>query len=921
MSVPGERRAAEGRADEAVSLYDAPPPAPPEDDLEAALARLPAIEPATAADATAIRAYLERGREVIRALHEAGAAGRTVVRLHSQLMDRLLAALWQALQGEGEAAGLALVALGGYGRSELAPFSDVDLLLLHRPERQAEMAGLAEAVLYRLWDAGQRVGHAVRTPAQCVEIAEADHTARTALLDCRYVAGDRRLYDRFERSLFGELHSRRVEHFLNDKLGEWRARHGRFGQTVFRLEPDVKSGEGGLRDLHTALWIARVVYHAAGLSQLARRGLLPPSEVGLLRAARDFLWRVRNALHYRAGRATDLLTFDMQEAIAEDFGYREVVLREGKRHLAVERFMRDYYLSARTVLRLSRQLIDRAVLERRLGPYSAARGRRVAPGLKVWHGRLTLEDPGRLLREPAELIGLFEVADREGVGLYGYARDAIRAALPKLDPSWRESPSVQAAFRRLVTRPGTRGDFLFEMHETGVLGALVPEFGRQTGLWQHDLYHTYTVDVHSLFAVKKLYGLRRGEIGTAGFREAMGDLEGDLYTLVLGTWFHDIGKGLGGGHAERGARMMPRVCRRLGCTAEEAADVEWLVRMHLVMSRISQRRDLSDPELIRSFAESVGSLARLKLLYVLTYVDVSTTGEHTWTDWKASLLRELYEKTRAWLEAKGRSGGRAVASGGARQAARRRIEAKLAGRFSQAEIDAFLEAVPERYLLAGASRKAALHLSLLRRRERTGLPQLRRVQHPAKGFTELLLAATDRAGLLADLTGVLAAHRVNILGAHIFSLRDGSVLDVFLVRDSGGGPIRDRRRWAAIEADLRSAALGEPRPGQAAGSRGGTAPMAPRPEPGVRAEVRFDDAASPRATVVDVFARDRLGLLHAITRAITQAGLQVEVALVATEGHRATDAFYVTTKTGEKLQDPGARAALRAAILEAVEGV
>ena len=900
----------------AVRLFDAPPPEPPSEGVEEARARLPVprLPPGRAERVAAARAYLARGRALLRQWHEAGASGRLVVRLHALLVDRLLRAAWEpALAG-----GASLVALGGYGRSEMAPFSDVDLLFLYEPEGRDRVQPAVEEVLYLLWDSGLKVGHAVRTIAESVEIAEADHTARTALLDCRFVAGDRALYDRFERSLLGELHSRRVEAFLRDKLEEWKARHGRFGQTVFRLEPDVKSGEGGLRDLHTALWVARVVYHAAGVSQLVRRGLLPPGEAALLRAARDFLWRVRNGLHYRAGRACDLLTFDMQEALAASFGYRDRPLEGGREELAVERFMRDYYLSARTVLRISRQLIERAVLEREQGPYTSARGRRVAPGFKVWRDRLTVEDPRSFGREPLQILRVFEVAEQEGVPLYGHTRNLIREAVARLPPDWNVRPEIQAAVRRLFTRPGTRGAFLRDMHETGVLAALVPEFGRQVGLWQHDLYHTYTVDVHSLFAVQQVYALREGAVGDERLRASLHEVEEALFTLLLGTWFHDIGKGLGGGHSEKGAQMMPKVCHRLGCTREEARDVEWLVRMHLTMSRIAQRRDLSDPQLIASYARQVGSLLRLNLLYVLTYADMSTTGENTWSDWKAMLVGELYEKTRRALIGRGMRGRR---RGGEAEGEMARLRRQLASRLEEIvgreSARRLVDALPERYLSSAAKARVRWHARMLERVVETAAPQIRRVHHAAKGYTELIVAAPDRGGLLADLTGTFAGHGLDILGAHVFSLRDGRVLDVFLVRDPGEGPLTDARRWAKLRGDLLRA-VGEPGYGHRQVEERRRRPgLGRRPEPAVPVDIRFDDRASPHATVVDLFARDRIGLLHDVTRAIAELGLEVQVALVATEAHRATDAFYVTTPDGRKVESPEVRAKLEAALRRA----
>jgi [protein-PII] uridylyltransferase len=878
--------------------FDAPPPEPPPDDLAAAASELPEVSLAMLppdARADAMRRYLAEGRALTRKRHETGAAGRTVMRLHSVLLDRLVRAAYLACGPED--GGLSLVALGGYGRVELAPFSDVDLLLLH--DGSGPAAASAEAILYLLWDSGLQVGHAVRTPAECLALADADHTARTALVECRFVAGDADLFQTFEREILGDLASRRIETFVGDKLEEWKDRHERFGRTVFRLEPDVKFGEGGLREMQTAMWIARAIHRVTSLGDLKRRGLLAPREVDDLRAARDFLWRVRTALHYRAGRQDDHLTFDAQEEIAAAFGYVDTA-----EVLAVERFMRDYYLSARTVARVSRNIVEICTGGDRLPAEGDPDLKEVAPGLEAARGFLVASDPGHFDADPANLVRVFEVADREGLRLHPTVRDRVRQAVVRQPEALRESAEAAASLRRLFEREGTRGDFLQPMHDAGVLGTLVPEFGRQTGLWQHDLYHQYTVDVHSLFALRRAFALRSNAIDDPRFTEKMQALE-NPYPFYLGVWFHDIGKGMGGGHSEKGAAMMPEVCRRLRLSGEEADEVAWLVRSHLRMSHVSQRRDLSDPALIAAFAEEMGSLRRLTMLYLLTFADVGTTGEKTWTDWKATLLTELYDKTRAVLIAT-EEGARPVPHDGSREAREgaEAIVAALRPRHEEADVEAFLDSVPDRYLASVPPKKAAGHLALLRRLEELG-PGLvsRRVHHRKKGYTELSVATADRPGLLADLTGVLAAHRVDILGAQIFSLSSGRVLDVFEVRDRQTGLLAGGKRWRALRADL-AAIPGEPGIGDRLVRRrlrpGG---LRPRPVPPVPVAVKVDNEASDRHTVVDVFARDRLGLLHSITATLHELGLDVWVARVATEAHRATDAFYVTGADGRKITD------------------
>jgi [protein-PII] uridylyltransferase len=912
------------------SLARLPTPAPYEFD-----ARLPQLPPLTGdpkADLAASRSQLEE-------LHRGGASGHTIVRLQSAAMDRVVEALWaRALEEAGrqhKEAPVSLVAIGGYGRRELAPYSDVDLLVLHEAGEPRPFVKVAsERLVYALWDLRLEVGHATRDLAACDAIAQEDLTARTALLDLRYLAGDRALYRELEREELHGLSTVKVEAFIAEKIREVRARRERFGDSLYLLEPNVKESEGGLRDLQSALWIARTRWKVAGITELLARAILPEREVAEFRRARDFLWRVRNEMHYLARRKWDQLTFDVQPQVAEFMGYAD-----GADGSAVEQFMRHYYLAAKVVLNACDAIVDRALEPqnatgwRQVPPPAAMTGAERGKGpprteypldggeFKVFRGRLTIADKDVLRRSPAALVRLCAAADREGLELYPYARDQATAVAAELPPEAALDPEVNQELLACFTRPGTRGRFLTLMHQLGVLPRLVPEFARVTARRQIDVYHVYTVDVHSLFAVRRLYALRAGDVKEDVLAPLMRGLERPL-GLYLGTLFHDIGKGLGGDHSVRGAEIAAQACVRLGIDPADSADVEWLVLKHLRMNAIAQRRDLSDPHLIHAFAEECGSLDRLEKLYLLTYADVSTVGPRTWTDWKGRLLWELYEKTREALKD---GVSRRPEPGTAEAAARARVGEALASHAAPKLMARFLAAMPSRYFLTTEPADAPRHLRLLTLAK--DLPLATAVRHRRDlGYTELTITAPDRPGLLAVLAGVLAANRIDIQHAEVFSTAPderslgwlaGRALDLFDVRGPEEGAL-DPARWRAARRDLRRVLSGEESLDALLARRLKASSLPAKPLPRVPTKVVIDNDSARAHSVVDVFTADRVGLLHTLSRAFYELGLSVDLARITTEGHRAADAFYVRTADGARLE--GERASRVVEALHAAVG-
>jgi [protein-PII] uridylyltransferase len=895
--------------------------------------QLPLLAPLTGD----VKADFAAQRKVVEAFHRSGASGHAVVRLQSFAMDRIVTLLWERALAEATKAGckvtpVSLVALGGYGRKELAPWSDLDILVLHGAGNPSPYVRTAsEKLLYALWDLKLEVGYGVRDLSACDALAEQDHPARTALLDLRFMAGDRELYKDLERDQLHGLSAAKVDRFIQDKLAEIRDRRERFGDSIYLLEPNIKQSEGGLRDLQSALWLARVRFKVGGITDLLTRAVLPEREVREMRRARDFIWRVRNEMHYLARRKTDQLTFDLQPLVAEAMGFRD-----GEAGSAVEQFMRTYYVAAKTVL----VGVD-AIVDRCLEPQDATGWRTVpAPAtaigaekpvilfrgkptreaeraleggeFKVFRGRLTVTGSDVLQKSPGALVRLFATADREGLDLYPYARDLATHAAVELPEAAADDPEVSQELLACFNRPGTRGRFLTRMHELGVLQRIVPELANITARRQNDVYHVYTVDVHTLNAVRRLFALRCGDVKEEPLTGIMQRMERPL-PLYIGTLFHDVGKGSGKDHSVRGAELAGPACVRLGLDAADAADIEWLVLKHLRMAAIAQRRDLSDPDLIFGFAEEVGTIDRLEKLYLLTYADISTVGPGTWNDWKARLLRELYEKTHAVLAA----GERRPEPGIVEAARRAEAAAALAAHASPEEIARFVDAMPARYFLTEEAARAPLHQRMLRRGRGSSVACYLRCR-PALGHCELTVTAPDRPGLLATIAGVLASHRIDIQHAEVFSTAGdarlgwiaGRALDIFEVRGPEGGPV-ERERWRAAREDLRRVLSGEEPLPELMARRLRASAVPPKPLPALKTKVVIDNISARSHSVIDVFTADRVGLLHTLAKTLFDLGLTVDLARISTEGHRALDAFYVR-KDGGRLEGEAARAVTEA---------
>lgn len=863
------------------------------------------------------RDYVSRIREEAHQRHDRGGGGRAVVAAFTDAIDRLLGFLVDEATGHYQSRSpqillrCAVVAQGGYGRGELNPFSDIDLVFLYPWKLTPYVETLGEIVLYALWDAGLAVGHAMRNPRECLRLAAQDLTVKTALLDARRVCGDAALFEDFAREMAEDLRTQSPTPFVRAKLAESAARRARAGGSVYLLQPDVKEGQGGLRDLHTALWVASVKFKVHHLRDLIPIGVVSEHDVDEIETAVDFLFRVRNAMHFAAGAHQDQLTFELQEQLAPALGY-------GPGPAGEEAFMRAYFEQATAVDRLTEAIIRRSTETPQRRAMRPPVVRTVDDGMAI-QGRQLSVRRDRMAREPAIIVRAFGEAQRHGVTLAPTTLEHIRALLPLLR-AHHADPAVSAAFLEVLRAPGHVDESLEEMHRLGVLSHLIPEFSRLDCLISHDPFHVYTVDYHSLMGVRELERLRSGAFAAevALLTQVMQEVP-QPELLFLGMLFHDIGKGEGHDHDARGAAMARAICLRLGLNVDEQATVEFLVQHHLLMSHLAQRRDIHDEQLVVDFCRTVGTVENLQRLYALTFADMRAVNPKVWNNWRDALLRELYELARTCFDT-------ATFEAGDRGARATRIRSRVLAAVPAGIPDAarFAATLPESYLLSTPEASIIEHLALrqaVAEREAAGEPLVlvtRVVRAPDRAGTEFAVCTRDRPGLFAMLTGVLASHGLNILAARISTSTDGIALDTFRISDVGGDPI-DAERWERVEQTLRRVLAGEITI-DALVERFQRSRLMTRTRRRVVTAVDIDNDVSRDYTVLDVSTWDRVGLLFTITNCLYHLWLEIHLAKITTMVDRVLDVFYVTDNEGRKITDPERLAHIQAELTRVVAG-
>jgi [protein-PII] uridylyltransferase len=867
------------------------------------------------------RAYLESVRGELAERHFAGASGSEIVTAMTAAMDDLLRALFHYADAEhGRRAPklnqkITVVARGGYGRGELNPQSDVDLLFLHDYKRGPYAEIVTEIILHALWDAGLIVGHGVRTAKECVRLANDDLKEKTAILDARFLCGDEKLYAELDKLLIADVLNRNQDKFFATKLEESRKRHAQYGDSIYLLEPQIKEGEGGLRDLHTAMWLAKVKYKVHSLEELVQKAVITEPEAAEVIEARDFLWRVRNSLHFLTGRHFDQLTFELQERIEPMLGVKP---DEGQS--AGSALMRAYYQHASTIHRFAEGLIARVTENTAGGFFRRTPTRKIRPGVIVQGKLLSIAQADFFKRDPINLLTIYADCQAQDVSLSGSTYQLVRDNLGLIDDRLRKDPRVAEALMTILGARQRVAETLEAMHLSGVLGAIIPEFGNLYARVLHDLYHIYTVDRHSLVAVRELERLRTGEFkdSTPLLTEVAREL-GQLPLVFLSLLLHDIGKGHGHEHHERGAKLTAEVSQRLGLNNEEIDLVVFLVRNHLMMSQVAQKGDLDDLTTVQEFAHTVGSIDRLKALYLLTYADMRAVAPKVYNNWRDMLLSDLYLRALKVLE----QGDREAADPARRLATVKATvrENLLAVSAPEADVSAFIDQMPDRYFFTVPEDDIGLHFDLMRSLD--DRPLVCRIRHfPELEFSEFIVVTHDQTGLFSKIAGVLTANNLNILSARITTRSNGVAMDVFRVSHQMGesSMALEEDRWLRVERDLERVITGQQDIAELVAAAHHVQSAGRKFVRHVPTEVTVDNRTSEQFTVIDVFTQDRVGLLFAITHTLFRLGLRIHLARISTNADQAIDVFYVSDRdSGAKIEDLDRMRELRAGLLEQVE--
>lgn len=869
-----------------------------------------------------LKALIAAAQERIRHEHEGGMRGRNVVRHLTALVDDVVRTIFNfGLQQQGMTAPqCAVLALGGYGRGELNPHSDIDLMFLcHRETPDT----LIRESLYLLWDVGYTLGYSVRSRRDVIKMAHQDLSTHTAMLEGRYIEGDQELFQWFQDEIgHRRFTQRRRQLFVRQKAEECQRRHAAFAHTVNQMEPNIKEGPGGLRDYHNALWLGMAAFEAGSIERLVDCGLLRSVDRQAVEEALDFLFRARNALHYYSGRKNDLLSVDVQEAIAAELGFETDAQK-----LAVEHFLKTYYVHANTIHDFCMIVQEAATHDpspRLWGWLTRKRPKTVEAGFVLTDGYLSHIDEmieTQVAANPLLLLQAFVIANHHRAQLSPELSRAMRNQASLLGTeSMRRSPEVKKLFFQILGQQHA-APTLRALHRHGILEAYMPEFAPLTCLVQYDLYHRYTVEEHTLHSIAALESLANA---TDASLRPLSELYEQLSTsdkalLTLALLLHDLGKDVGPGHAShvyRSGELSTPICQRLGLSEAEVQLIQVLVVNHLVMNHLAQRRDITDIKVIGDFADVVGNVTHLEQLYLLTFADTSGVGPGVWTAWKGALLSELYHRTRAYLVRQ--TDEIAPSDQELRGCLKPQILAAMNGHDAAIHVDAFLDGLPARYLRLTSPEQIAKHICLTQ----PHLPApivLYTEADPETEATRVTICGEERRGLFSMIAGTLSRHNLNILSAQIYTSKAGIAIDTLQVETLDHHAVTDQRMWNQLESELRAAVAGElsldavsNAPHHLAHTRQFRTFVEPP-------HVTLDNASSDSHTVIEVKAQDSLGLLYNLTRVMYEHGLDIALAKISTEANRAIDVFYVTDDEGRKLLDEARQAAIQATFLATLE--
>ncbi len=842
-------------------------------------------------------------------------AARPMTRAYTHLTDRIVCAALDVASrvlhpkpNPTASEHLSVIAVGGYGRGEMAPFSDVDLLFLTPYKITAWAESVIESMLYMLWDLKLKVGHSSRTIKDCLRLGGEDFTIRTAMMEHRHIAGDVALAQRLESRLRSDLFKGSEREFVEAKLAERDTRHKKQGQR-YMVEPNVKEGKGGLRDLQSLFWIAKYIHGVRHAADLVKLGVFTQDEFKGFVAAEDFLWAVRGHLHLATGRPTEQLTFDMQVVVAEAMGYQDAKGRRG-----VEIFMQDYFLHATEVGDLTRIFLTKLeadhVKAEPLLERIFRRRPKIKEGYKVVNNRIAIEDDTAFLSDKLNLLRIFEEALRTGMLIHPDAMRTIKSNLELIDEDMRTTPEARRIFFDLLLKHGNPERALRRMNELGVLSAFIPEFEPIVAMMQFNMYHSYTVDEHIIQCIMNLSEIERGalqeDLPVASSILKRGVDRKVLYTALL---LHDIGKGRPEDHSILGAQMARKIAPRLGLNKADTDTVEWLVRYHLLMSDMAQKRDIAEPSTVRDFAKAVQTVKRLDLLTVLTVCDIRGVGPNTWNNWKAVLIRALYRQTKRGLE----DGLEAINRAG------RGVEAKRALREALADW-------PKKDLKTETGRHydpywqglhITAHETFARMLRDIGDEEIKIDLHPDddRDATRACFVMEDHPGIFARLAGALALVGANVVDARSYTTKDGYVTDAFWIQDADGQPY-DASRLPRLRKMIERTLHGEVLAREAFKAKDKIKKRERAFK--VPTHITFDNEGSDIYTIIEVDTRDRPGLLYDLARTLAASNVYIANAVIATYGEQVVDTFYVKDMFGLKYYSETKQKTLEKKLREAI---
>ena len=913
----------------------------------AATARLSLPPDVTAPDRIArYKNFLKVETHRLKLLHRAGASGRQICQARAAILDALLQHLWTSAKeklSEGakkEFPPIALVAIGGFGRAELNPHSDIDFMFLH--EGQVAMtkplphlAKLIDGVLYPLWDIGLKIGYSVRDLNDCVKVANTDMQSKTSMIESRLIIGDKSLFDKFQKAIISKCVLGYEDKYIAMRLEDQASRRSKHGNSACMQEPNIKNGCGGLRDFQNLLWMSFFKYRTRSLAELQEREFVSAAERKQLEAAYDFLLRVRTELHYHTNRPQDVLGKNLQPAVALnlDYGDRSPSLR-------IEKFMRDLYVHMRNIYLITRTLEQRMALHSPQQTGRIAKLRRLLGGKRprampepvdgfLFVGDEILAASNRIFRDsPRRLMRVFLHAQQRHLRLHPDLAQLIRNQLSLVDREFLNDEHVRETFLTILERRGEVSPVLRSMHEVNFLGKYIPEFGKLTCLVQHEFYHQYAADEHTLVCLEQLDKIWEAkEPPFKHYAPLFQGLErpGLLYLALL---LHDVGKAAAheqGQHARASAVMAMRAARRLQLETTAADTLKFLVENHLLMATLSQRRDLDDATVIRNFSRQIGTPEKLNLLMLLTFSDSQGTSDKLWSGFKDSLLWQLHSRALALL-----TGGTEFrrASEKAREELRDAVRELASARISDEELNAHFSLLPERYFEIYTPKQILDDVELAHRfmhrlimeNQRALAPVTAWIDERDRGYSLVKICTWDRAGLFGKIAGTLSAAGLNIMGAQIFTRADGIVLDTFFVNDGRTGNLASREQREKFSGLLESVLTGEAVNLHKLIAQQATAKPAYSAYLGeqIGTQIRFDNTASDDRTLIEIETEDRLGLLHAISQTFAEQRLDISTARIVTERGAAMDSFYVREIEGGQINDPARQAVVELALRSAI---